>query len=905
MKKIFFAIGFILVSVIGNAQVYSGGIPLTTGMKVQDPQPVDDRTVNIDSATLNAIHNIYKGLPVYSEIDSTLYIYNGTTWDAQARKKDLIKFSKGNKITVDGVEYDWFKSATNNTDNIQIGEYIGNGYKSSTELIAYARYEGGGSSDIANYSIQMNIGNTSAGIYSDLKAVDFDGAIIFDSLADAETFASNNTISNGLLFQVSSLDSANAGYYSFQTSEASGVRFERQFASGNGVDSADELKWNTTTTKVDSVISLSKNLLNKTDIIAGSYYRNSDGVVVSSASYKRLPIIRLEPNTQYTVSGINTNLPGGLYNDINGTTRDSQIAAYNVSNYSSVTFTTGAEGVANYLGLNVSSVEATLPNSVDDTAMLALGTNTVYEEYGITIVEGAKVKGNLADYPSISELEASISAQSLNTDNLKQLLENYTDFDGTSYYSLPTSTNLSVEGDYVEILARCKDATSNKGLGLTGTAKASNVFTHIVGFYANDQFAIRTTAGYLIWDLPADKDIVSFRTYKIQVVDVSSTLYWRLSVDGEVVGDIVKGTDLTINSIGNTYFVQSFIGGIKSFKVHTSSYDYETTSFSGTNTIATTRQVSSQTLTSAALHDVYVTFSSDTITTTVPTEQLQGNFYVYVKYKGQTNLYARYQVAHVWDDTKRADNWRIYRADLYKYIDGVMVDQSVLLLTTGDSEAVFQESGKSDATGGFHGDETLSSVNFFIDGVRITDLTSSFSLVGCNNFRYEQKSTIIETDNETETPRCTHLKTTTFADASYHTRNRLTWLSTPSTISIWYSGISCVALAQTAEYNSELLNYYTYTGANTVTLDEVGAKEIRYRGTTLANGYTIAALAYSNVIYATENGVDVTYDYNKSAEMIVYEDTSTRAKFYREITNINPIATDVSESEFRLTHYTY
>ena len=658
------------------------------------------------------------------------------------------------------------------------------------------------------------------------------------------------------------------------------------------------------TARIDEmdVVTASANLLDPDIIISGSYYRNSDGVVVAGAAYLRTPLIQLQPNTQYTISGINSNLPGGLYNS-DGSVRDSQIAPYLLAGYTEVTFTTGDEGVANYLGLNVSSVEDTAPGSVTEI-MLALGTNTTYEPYGEYTIKGPKVKGDIADYPTAAEVENVIFESGVNTASMGVLVANYYAYGGTSFKTLPQSTILSVAGDYLEITANCKDSTSNKGLGLTGTSKASNIFTNIVGFYSNNQFTIRTTSGYLIWDLPARFDIVTFRTYKVLVVDVASTLYWRLSVDGEIIGDIAKVANLTINGIGNTYYNQSFIGGVRSLKLHNASYDFDSTDMSGTNTVLNVVKTADDALTKVAQHNVYVSYKQATITTTVANEELQGNFYIYVKYAGQSNLYARYQVAHVVHVEKRADNWRIYRADLFKLVDGIMIDQEINLLTTGDSECVFQENGKSDATGGFHGDETYDTVFFYIDGKKITDLATDFDLVGCDNFRYEQVSEIIETDNETDTPRCTHKKITTFSDAGYTTKNGLTWLSVPATISIWYSGISCVALAQTAEYNSEFLNYYTFSGANNATLNEARSRKVYYRGNVLPNhGYAIAAVAEGKVTYATESLTEVTEAYDLGAKNIVYEDATTRAKYYREVLNKNPIIGDVWESEFTLKHF--
>ena len=85
------------------------------------------------------------------------------------------------------------------------------------------------------------------------------------------------------------------------------------------------------------------------------------------------------------------------------------------------------------------------------------------------------------------------------------------------------------------------------------------------------------------------------------------------------------------------------------------------------------------------------------------------------------NSFAGFRVVRYTDLSEGvyADLWKINGANHYKLIDEAMINQNELLLFDGESESVYKRDGKSDFTGGWHGDETLIDVSFFANNVEL------------------------------------------------------------------------------------------------------------------------------------------------------------------------------------------
>lgn len=648
-----------------------------------------------------------------------------------------------------------------------------------------------------------------------------------------------------------------------------------------------------------AVIVPGTNLIDKAVLLSGYIWSNSSGALITATGYKCYPtLIKLKTNTTYTISGANTDFLGGLYNS-SGVRQSKLNTVVAGTRLTGITFTTGASD--NYLGLNVSSVESTTPNAADNTIMLAEGTGTGYVSYVGLVVPGSRVQGvpngaaSTADLVPLTTLASSNSATISNI--VAQSYNQYYSFDGTAYANLPVSYTLNAVGDFIDFYASSTSNASlpNQGLGLFGST--AGTFTNKLGFYSSTQIGLRGNASdpYSLWTVPGG--FSDIRHYRIDVTAGG----WRLTVDGSVIGTLSKPNPLIINNIGSSYSA-NFLGSLKSFTISTAA--------SGTlvvnNVKAITGSVNVQevltklvdnTTLAATLSPTYVSYN--------PTGSSTGNelLTIYVKYAPNSLYYAGYQVAHQKDSTQRQDVYRIYKADLYKYsVTGGMIAQGKALQTLGESESVYQISGASDATGGFHGDEKYTSIRLYVDGVPLstTQLAGSFSLLPCSQFHYEQVANVYQTDNATDVVQCIHRKLTTFKDAGYTTTNNLTFTSTPpSTISIWYSGISCITLEQSGTFYSENLNYVSTDNQSTPKLNETGARSVRFYNAT----GKLSAHVTSTITKAKAGSTDNTSAYDNATLMVIYEQTGVRTKYYRELLNKSPISGEIWESTTTVKHF--
>lgn len=622
-------------------------------------------------------------------------------------------------------------------------------------------------------------------------------------------------------------------------------------------------------------------ILDKSTFVAGSYYANSTGAVSPSASYKRTPLIELAINTQYTVSGVRATFLGGLYNSSG--VRVTKLNEPTGTFLTELTFTTGTDN--NFLGLNISDSENTNPNGYDNTALLRLGTSKVYVPFGREVL-GEKVIGDIQGI--------NLPALKLQSDNnasgVQALLSDkfiYYKFNGiNSSVNLGTSYTLNAIGDFIEFEGWVDtDAVfPQKGLGVFG--KTPSALRNLFGFYSATQIGLRENilSTYILWTIPGGTQIN--HKYKLEVVAGG----WQLKVDDVIISTQTKTNLLEINNIGSSYDVNFFKGNLVSTQINTATNDVTITNFAtiGTNVV----QVIEDTATTPVLEDVYLDYN--------PTGLLsQPAFIVYVR-MGENSLYfTGYQVAKEVSQTRQS-LYRIMKADLFKYVSGSFVNQNKVILTTGDSECVFQESTKTDATGSAHGDEIASSTYFYLDGVRLTttELASAFTLKSGSEFRYEQVSTIYETDNVVDNPRCSHRKITTFGDGGYKTENSLTWLSVPNPIAIWYSGIVCVALATSGIYRPETLNYYT-AGAAGAKVNETGVRTMFFENAT----NKLSTFVESFITKVKSGSTDNTKLYNDNALTVVFDDGLTRTKYYREVLNVTPAIGDIWESWCKVKHF--
>lgn len=221
----------------------------------------------------------------------------------------------------------------------------------------------------------------------------------------------------------------------------------------------------------------------------------------------------------------------------------------------------------------------------------------------------------------------------------------------------------------------------------------------------------------------------------------------------------------------------------------------------------------------------------------LPTGSVTGNgrFRTYVHISG--NTYVGFNIDHVVDmrDLVYVDYWRLVDAYFYQYINGEMLSTGLFALSGGESECVWKRnSNKDDFTGGYHGDEILTSVLFFADGVQVsTDLP--IPLTQCNEFSYLEHSTMHATAEggvfiAGHPIECYHVKRTSFKDGGYETFNRLTW-EAPGLVTLWYHGISCVGKpAAATAYTEATFMSEVFTGSGVEKLNSVGHREMHSWG---------------------------------------------------------------------------
>lgn len=158
-------------------------------------------------------------------------------------------------------------------------------------------------------------------------------------------------------------------------------------------------------------------------------------------------------------------------------------------------------------------------------------------------------------------------------------------------------------------------------------------------------------------------------------------------------------------------------------------------------------------------------------------EGYEGNhlFTVYTQSNTKPNYYWGFAIAREQNLSVNvySDQYRIIHSKEYVYNGKKMIPTGAMLLYLGESEFAYKKSGASDYTGGFHGREKFTEVNFFIDDNLINDVTTEFKMRACERFAYRQKS-IMYRDDDTHTEDAMHIKITEILDSGYFTRNTIT-----------------------------------------------------------------------------------------------------------------------------------
>lgn len=264
--------------------------------------------------------------------------------------------------------------------------------------------------------------------------------------------------------------------------------------------------------------------------------------------------------------------------------------------------------------------------------------------------------------------------------------------------------------------------------------------------------------------------------------------------------------------------------------------------------------------------------------------------YVYVKYSILSKYYIRYQVANDYDVSTRKDLYRIVGADLFKFDGSNMISQSKTIIANGESEFEFLQRGKSDITGGFHGDEKYTDIKFFVNGL-VLDVSSNIPLTPANEFSYIQKSNMYETDNPTDTIIANHHKRTTFSLGGYKTENRLIGVASSILLDITYFGIVSISREQSEIFFDENYNYFVANSDNNEKIGDVGAREVNYYSNTNKLGAKVTSEITKPVSYDTEA---VMYVWDSSA--------NNHRKYHRRLLNKTLTSGSVWEGSCTVKH---
>ncbi len=256
-------------------------------------------------------------------------------------------------------------------------------------------------------------------------------------------------------------------------------------------------------------------------------------------------------------------------------------------------------------------------------------------------------------------------------------------------------------------------------------------------------------------------------------------------------------------------------------------------------------------------------------------------FTVYVRDTGNTAYYYGFEIAHELDTSAlvNTDQFRLQRANIYRFNGVAMAATGLKALANGESECVYRSKDAIDFTGGWHGDEKLVDVAFYMDEKLLSgeELSSSFTLRPCREFSYRQASKMFRTAREGETSKlkpvieARHVKRSVFRNSGYESQNKISW-ELNGTIAIGYMSISCIATDIGEFCQSDTSEVYT--------LDRSGDRKIS----------DVNHKAYVwNITNGTSAFVKSEFNFNNDSAIQFIWDVSNYSKYYRNLVYGTPI----------------
>jgi hypothetical protein len=264
----------------------------------------------------------------------------------------------------------------------------------------------------------------------------------------------------------------------------------------------------------------------------------------------------------------------------------------------------------------------------------------------------------------------------------------------------------------------------------------------------------------------------------------------------------------------------------------------------------------------------------------------QNKMMVYVKYAPNTNLYAGMSVGRDVSTSSYINYFRLVGGAIYRYENNAMV-LITNILTSGENEQAVGQTGKSDATGGYHGDEKIDSLSavkntFYANGVALTatDLAADFTLKSADEFSYKEVSSLFDKDNAAHSVIATHYKETDFKDAGYTTKNTIIF-NGAYPISNYYSGIVALDFVQSDFAINDDLQQRTLNHSS-------GNGSTRYLSLTGGHGFTFTSPTNKMGAFITSQFL---YDSVTDALAVSWiKDNEAYSKYYRTLDNYTTIA---------------
>lgn len=443
------------------------------------------------------------------------------------------------------------------------------------------------------------------------------------------------------------------------------------------------------------------------------------------------------------------------------------------------------------------TVGATLDcNKLETVWSIEYGATTAYgstQAGGTTSVNGAKTVSltGLAQSSAVHWRFKAVNSDGTTYSSDQTLQLNYVassyNLSGSLAYTVINKT-LASTGDSIEIKARGLSTLYSPDLTFFANP---NVAYNRFAWYSANQMQLRITGQTTVYWTVTGINVNDFNVYKL----VRTATGYELFINGTSFGVQVNAGTFVCYSIGGSAISSSV--GKWEIEYCKSTISSTETMFSNLYANGASVNVVKSEYNLSALSKVYVLKQLNPIAN-VPTR-----LHVYLQLKDER--YQHYTVDNEYNEATYVNYWRLTKGmiAIRTFTNSSFFDSLVMNLFTGESELALQEAGKSDATGGYHGNERIDiqagdGALFYLDNA-LTDITAFSTSVysAATAFKYEVKSSIHRREDASHTLLANHTKTTTISGKGFITDNVVTLDYSES---LWvYTGIACIG-KDTAKY---------------------------------------------------------------------------------------------------------